>query len=150
MLLAALMAFAHFIAFFAMAAALVLQLVLIQETMTEAVGKRIQRADRALVMSAVLLLVIGFLRVFYFEKGSEYYFANIFFLIKLGLFIIAAAISIYASRQFARWNGQLLQDNSIQLPQADYLRLKKIIHWELILIGGMMFCASMMAKGFGV
>jgi uncharacterized membrane protein len=35
------------------------------------------------------------------------------------------------------------------LTSATVKRLKSIIHWELVLMGGIMLCASLMAKGFG-
>ncbi|MCP4875200.1 MAG: DUF2214 family protein, partial [Gammaproteobacteria bacterium] len=89
MLAAALIAFGHFVAFFSLAAALVLELSLISESMTVEKAKRIRRADRVIGIMALLVLVFGFLRVLYFEKGSDYYFANSFFQIKLALFFIA-------------------------------------------------------------
>ena len=149
MLLAALVAFGHFLAFFSLAAALVLQLALLTESPSLETARRIQRADIALGLSAVLLLVFGFLRVFYFEKGSEYYFANLYFWIKLWLFVTAGVISIYPSVIYRRWNSELNQDIAPELGAAAVTRLKKIIHWELILVGGMLVCASLMAKGFG-
>jgi putative membrane protein len=93
--------------------------------------------------------VFGFLRVIYFEKGSEYYFANTFFQIKLGLFILAALISLVPTLQFLRWNRELSQGITPILTSATVKRLKSIIHWELVLMGGIMLCASLMAKGFG-
>jgi len=150
MLVPALIAFGHFVAFFALAAALVLELALISESLTVETAKRIQRADRVIGMSAILVLVFGFLRVIYFEKGSEYYFSNTFFQIKLGLFFVAALISLLATMQFVRWNHQLKQGIAPAMTSASVKRLKRIIHWELVLIGGIMLCASLMAKGFGV
>ena len=38
---------------------------------------------------------------------------------------------------------------AIELDGATVKRLKSIIHWELVLIGGILICASLMAKGFG-
>ena len=149
MLAAALIAFGHFLAFFALAAALVLELALITESVSVETAKRIQRADRVIGIAATLVLVFGLLRVFYFEKGSEYYFSNTFFLIKLGLFGIAALISLYPTIQFIRWNSELNQGIAPDLTSAAVKRLKSIIHWELVLIGGIMLCASLMAKGFG-
>ena len=128
MLIAALVAFGHFIAIFAMISALVLELVLIKEALSVETARRIQRADRALGLSAVLLLVLGFLRVVYFEKGADYYFANSYFQIKLGLFIIAALISIYPTVQFFRWNRVLRQQQAPELSASEIGRLKKIIH----------------------
>jgi len=150
MLLAALVAFGHFVAFFSLAAALVLELALITESPSIAAAKRIRRADRVIGLSAALVLVFGFLRVIYFEKGSEYYFANTFFQIKLGLFIVAALISLIPTLQILRWNRELSQGIAPILTSATVQRMKRVIHWELVLIGGILLCASLMAKGFGV
>jgi len=147
---AALMAFGHFLAFFALAAALVLELALITESLSVETARRIQRADRVVGIAATLVLVFGFLRVFYFEKGSDYYFANTFFQVKLGLFIVAALVSLYPTLQFVRWNSELGQGIAPDLTSATVKRLKSAIHWELVLIGGILLCASLMAKGFGV
>lgn len=149
MLAAALIAFAHFLAFFALSAALVLELALLTESLSVETARRIQRADLVLGIAAVLLLVFGFLRVIYFEKGSDYYFGNTFFLIKLGLFVIAGVISLYPSAVFRRWSSELKQGIAPELDSDMLSRIKKIIHWELVLIGGILICASLMAKGIG-
>jgi len=149
MLIAAMVAFGHFLAFFALAAALVLELALLTESLSIEAARRIQRADMVLGISAVLLLVFGFLRVFYFEKGSAYYFDNVFFWIKIALFVAAGIISIYPSAIYRRWNSELKQDIAPELSSDAVGLLKKIIHWELVLIGGILICASLMARGFG-
>ena len=150
MITGALVASGHFLAFFALAAALVLQLALVTESMSAEVAKRIQRADRVAGLSAVLVLVFGLLRVFYFEKGSDYYFSNLFFQVKIGLFIVTALISLYPTIQYARWNQDIGQGIAPGLTASAVQRLKTFIHWELVLIGGIVICASLMAKGFGV
>ena len=150
MLAAALVAFGHYLAFFALTAALVLELALITSSISVEIARRIQRADRIAGLAAVLLLVFGFLRVFYFEKGSAYYFDNTFFQLKLVLFVIAAAISLYPTIQFVRWNNELRQGIAPELDSATVRRLKRVVHWELVLIGGILVCASLMARGFGV
>ena len=149
MLAAALIAFGHFLAFFALSAALVLQLALVTESLSVEQARRIQRADLVLGIAAVLLLVFGFLRVIYFEKGSDYYFGNAFFQTKLVLFVIAGIISLYPSAVFRRWSSELKQGIAPELDSDTLGRLKKIIHWELVLIGGILICASLMAKGIG-
>jgi len=149
MLAAALIAFGHFLAFFALTAALVLELALITESVSVETAKRIQRADRVAGLAASLVLVFGLARVFYFEKGSAYYFSNTWFLVKLGLFVAAALISIYPTVQFLRWRSDLSQGIAPGLDSAAVMRLKRAIHWELVLIAGILLCASLMAKGFG-
>jgi putative membrane protein len=89
------------------------------------------------------------LRVFFFEKGSAYYFSNTWFLLKLGLFVAAALISIYPTVQFIRWGSELEQGIAPGLDGAAVKRLKRAIHWELVLIAAILLCASLMAKGFG-
>ena len=146
----ALIAFGHFLAFFALTAAAVLQLALLTESMSADTARRIQRADRAAGLSALAVLGFGLLRVFYFEKGAAYYFSNTWFLIKFGLFVIAALISLYPTLKFLRWKAVLGQGNGIELDAAELARLKSVIHWELVLIIGILLCASLMARGFGV
>ena len=149
MLAAALISFGHFLGFFALAAALVLELSLLGNAISVDTARRIQRADRVVGLAAVAVLAFGLLRVFYFEKGAAYYFSNTWFLVKLGMFVTAALISIYPTLQFLRWNGPLHQGVAPEPDGATVARLKRAIHWELVLIGGILLCASLMAKGFG-
>ena len=149
MLAAALVAFGHFLAFFALTAAVVLQLALVSESMSVETARRIQRADRFAGISAVLLLVFGLLRVLQFEKGGAYYFSNTFFVVKLALFFIAAGISLYPTISYLRWNREFAQGAVPAIDAASVKRIKSVIHWQLVLILGILLCASLMAKGFG-
>ncbi len=149
MLWSALIAFGHFFAFFALTATLVLQLGLVSESISVDTARRIQRADRAYGLAAILLLVFGFLRVIYFEKGTDYYFDNTFFLIKIGLFIGVGLLSIYPTMTYLRWNAELKQEIAPDLSIQAVHNIRKIIHTELVGILGVLLCASLMAKGFG-
>jgi putative membrane protein len=146
---AVLFAFAHFLAFFALTAALVTQLVLLSGSLSVKTARRIQRADSAYGLSAGLLLIFGFGRVIWFEKGTDYYFNNLFFLTKIILFVIAGLLSVYPTRTYFGWR-QALADNTLPDLSANKIQsLKKCMHWQLIIIMAIIFCASMMAKGFG-
>ena len=149
MLSGALVAFGHYMAFFALTAAIVLTLALVSESMSIDTARRIRRADRVAGLSATLLLVFGTLRVFFFEKGADYYADNLFFQIKIGLFLLAALISIYPTLQFVRWKSELDQDIAPELGAEQVKKLKRALHWELVLIIGILLCASLMARGFG-
>jgi putative membrane protein len=149
MLWAALVAFVHFLAFFVLTTALALQLGLLSDSISVATARRIQRTDRIAGLAAMLVLIFGFLRVFYFEKGADYYFDNIFFLIKLALFIVAALISIYPTVCYARWSSELKQDIAPEISAPVIGKIRRIVHYELLGILGILICASLMAKGFG-
>ncbi len=73
--------------------------------------------------SAGLLLVVGLLRVFYFEKGAAFYFGNAFFLAKLALFVVVGLLSIYPTREFLSW-GKALKAGRV--PVVGPSKLKKI------------------------
>ena len=149
MIIAALVSFAHFFAFFALTAALMLQLTLISESISVDIAKRIQRADRAYGIAAILLLIFGLLRVFYFEKGADYYFSNTFFLLKIGLFVLVGLISLYPTVIYLRWNAELKQDISPDLSTRQVHLLRRIIHTELVGILAVLLCAALMARGLG-
>ena len=102
MVAASLVAFGHFVSLFALIAALVLQLALVSESMSVEIARRVQRADRIYGLAAILMLTFGFLRVIYFEKGTDYYYSNTFFQIKLVLFIVVGLISIYPTIHYLR------------------------------------------------
>jgi putative membrane protein len=144
-----LVSFAHFFAFFALTAAVVLTLALLDESISVQTARRIRRADAAAGIAAVALLLFGSLRVLYFDKGSDYYLDNLFFQIKIGLFVLAVLISIYPTTRFARWKSELAQGVAPELGAAQVKNLKRALHWELVLIIGILLCASLMARGYG-
>ena len=68
----ALFAFLHFVAVFGIFATVFLEWQTMSPAPTLAEATRMQRCDRWYGLFAMLLLVVGFLRVFYFEKGAAY------------------------------------------------------------------------------
>lgn len=149
MLVSAFISFGHFFAFFALTAALVLQLALVSDSTSINSALRIQRADRAAGIAAAMVLIFGFSRVFLFDKGADYYFSNTFFLLKLGLFVAAALLSIYPTITYRRWSQGLSKGEAPELTGHSALRLRRLIHYQLVAIIGILLCASLMARGYG-
>ena len=102
-----LFAFLHHVAAFALVATLAVEFVLIRDDMALAGVRNLQRADRIYRACAGALLVIGFLRVIYFEKGAAYYFHGIPFIAKLSLFTIIGLASIYPTIEFLSWKKSI-------------------------------------------
>lgn len=147
--MSALFAFLHHLAAFALVAALTAELVLIRSELTVENARRILRFDAAYGLSAGVLLVAGLLRVFHFEKGATYYFQSAPFLAKLALFAAIGLLSIVPTREFLSWRKALRQG---QTPVVEPFRLRtirSIIHWELVCIVPILFCAVLMARGVG-
>jgi putative membrane protein len=77
--------------------------------------------------------------VFFFDKGAAYYFANVFFLGKLGLFVDVGLLSIYPTLMFRR----------DRLSSAQAARVKLFLRLQLAGVVLILLCAALMAKGAG-
>jgi putative membrane protein len=142
-----LFAFLHHVAAFALVSSLSLELMLVHQPLTLANARRLMRIDAVLGASAGLLLVVGLLRVFVFEKSPDYYFSNLAFVIKLGVFIALASLSLLPTLEFLSWRKAVRAGH---LPDIDERRLRKVqavIHGELAGIVVILLCAAVIAKG---
>jgi len=144
------MAFLHHLAAFTVVGALVAEVVLFKPPLTVLQARRVQRADQIFGAAAGVLLVVGFVRVIYFEKGADYYFSNVFFLTKLTLFILVGLISIYPTVQFISWNKALKQGEVPTIAAAAVTRVRMCMMLELTAIVGILLCAPLMARGLGI
>ena len=145
----AFMAFLHHLAAFTVVGALAAEVVLFKPPLTVVQARRVQRADQIFGAAATVLLIVGLLRVFYFEKGAGYYFSNAFFLTKFTLFIVAALISIYPTVLFISWNKTLKQGEVPTLAPEAVTRTRMCMMLELTAILGILLCAPFMARGLG-
>src|SRR5215813_3673000 len=102
-----LFAFLHHLAAFTLVAALAIEFTLVRQELTLASARRLQITDLVLGIAAGALLIIGLLRVFYFEKGASYYFHSYAFLAKFLLFIIVGLLSIIPTMEFLSWRGAI-------------------------------------------
>jgi putative membrane protein len=139
---AALIALLHHLAAFTLVAALVAEHVLFARRIEEAAARRLRAIDAVYGLSAGVLLVAGLLRVFYFEKGAQYYLGNPFFLAKLALFVAVALLSIYPTVSFISWRKKL------EVTPAQATWIPRLLRAQLLLIPVIVFCAVLMAKGF--
>lgn len=146
---AALLASLHHLAAFTVVAALAVEVATFKPPLTAVQALRLQRTDLIFGMSAALLLIIGLLRVTWFEKGPAYYWHDLYFLIKFGAFMAAAVISIYPTAVFLSWTKTLRAGNAPQIPLACVRRVRMCLMLELTAIVVILPCAALMARGFG-
>jgi putative membrane protein len=145
----AIVAFLHHIAFVIIFLALAAEMLLLKQPLTVTSAKKIQRYDALYGMSAGLILVLGALRVMYFEKGADYYMHSAPFIIKIVLFLAAGLMSIYPTVTFLKWNNSLKQGVVPVISYAQNRKLRSVIHMELTLLVFVILCAALMAKGIG-
>jgi putative membrane protein len=142
-----LFAFLHHLCAFTLVSAVAIEFALIRGELTLASARRLQVTDLVLGIAAGALLIIGLLRVFFFEKGAEYYFHSNAFLTKLLLFIVIGLLSIIPTVEFLSWRGAL-QAGQVPTIGAKKLRLvTAVIHGELFAIVIILLCAAIMARG---
>ncbi|HET9444987.1 MAG TPA: DUF2214 family protein, partial [Steroidobacteraceae bacterium] len=134
---------------FLLVAVVLAELVVLRLELTVASARTLLRMDAVYGVSAVVLLIVGFVRVFSTEKGADYYFHSAPFLAKLSLFIVVGLLSILPTVQFLRWRRALTNGQLPQLDDGKRRRLRMFIHIELTLLFLIMLFAALMARGIG-
>lgn len=147
--MSALFAFLHHAAAFALVGALAVEFALIRDDLTLRRARALQLADAVIAVSATVVLLVGFLRVFYFEKGSAYYFHSAPFLAKVALFVVIALLSFYPTVEFLSWSRALKQGRVPVVSPHKLRTIRRIIHWELAGVVLLVLCAALMARGVG-
>ena len=95
------------------------------------------------------MLVVGVLRVLYFEKSLSYYLHSAPFIAKMSLFVIVALLSIYPTVVFLSWGKSLKQGQAPAVPDGKIRMIRSVIHWELVGVVLIVLSAALMAKGVG-
>jgi putative membrane protein len=146
----ALMAFLHHVLAFALTACIVYEFIAFHRNMSTAEIRRIQRVDLVYGISAGLLLVVGLLRVFVFEKGANFYMNNPFFWVKMDTFLIVGLLSIDPTIRYIRWNRTLKQNQVPEISETVYKRTRLLLSLQVIGIVVILLAAPMMARGVGM
>ena len=143
------LAFLHHLAAFALVGTLAIEFVLIRGELGVRSARRLQLTDMVFGMSSGVVLLVGLLRVFYFEKGASYYFHSWPFLAKLVLFLGVGLASIPPTLEFLSWRSVLRQGQAPVLSEARRRRLQRLMHYELAGVALILACAVLMARGIG-
>ena len=142
-----LFAFLHHLCAFTLVAAVAIQFALIRGELTLSSARRLVVTDMVYGIAAGALLVIGLSRVFFFEKGADYYFHSHAFLAKFSLFVVVGLLSIVPTLEFLSWRKATTAG---QLPAISARKLRLVtgvIHGELFAIVIILLCAAIMARG---
>jgi putative membrane protein len=121
----------------------------LQDLRSVKTARKLLLADLVLGASAFVMLIVGFLRVLYFEKGASYYFHSVPFIAKLSLFVIVALLSIYPTVEFLSWRKPLKEGRVPIVSDRNVRLIRSIIHWELVGIVLLILGAALMARGVG-
>lgn len=145
-----LVALLHHIAAFTLVGTLLAELVLIHQPLTLSSAKSLRFIDSIYGMSAVLIIVLGILRVMYFEKGQDYYLHSHAFMLKMTAFIVVGLLSIYPTVVFLRWGKAIKQNQLPIFPDAQAHTIQTILKLELAGVIFILAGAVLMAKGYSM
>jgi len=150
MVTTAFVAFLHHLLAFTLVACVAYEFLAFRNVLTLEEARRIQRVDLVYGISAGLLLIVGLLRVFIFEKGVNFYIHNPFFWVKMAAFALVALMSIDPTLRFIRWNQTLKEGRPPEISEAEFRRTRLLLHLELVGIVIILLAAAMMARGIGM
>ena len=146
----AIMAFLHHVAAFTLTGAIIYEHITFRKDLSLAEARRIQIMDIVYGVSAGVLVIVGLLRVFYFEKGAAFYAQNWFFWTKMAGFALAGLFSIYPTLRFLAWRKLTARNQTPEISDQDVRRIKMILRLETFAIALILFSAAMMARGLGM
>jgi len=145
----AVMAFLHHLAAFTVVAALAVEVALFKPPLSLVQARRLLRTDNLYGAAAGAVLIIGMLRVVYFEKGPGYYWHDLAFLTKFSAFILTALISIYPTVIYLSWSKSLKAGTVPEISPERTRRVRLCLMLQLTGIVVILLCAALMARGFG-
>jgi len=146
----AFMAFLHHLFAFTLVATVVYEFIAYRKSMSVEEARRIQRADIMYGISAGILLVVGLLRVYFFEKGPAFYNQNPFFWVKMTAFIIVGLLSIDPTVRYIRWNKIVKENIAPEISDSEFKRTRILLWLEVIGLAVVLFSAAFMARGIGM
>jgi putative membrane protein len=146
---AVLLASLHHLTAFTVVAMLAVELASFKPPFSAVQARRLQRTDLIFGVAATLLLIIGLVRVTWYEKGPGYYWHDLYFMIKFGAFLAAALISIYPTTVMLSWTKALKAGRVPDISDSCTRRVRLCLMLELTAIIVILPCAALMARGFG-
>jgi len=142
------LAWLHYVFVMFLAGGATTEMYLLRLPPSDAVIRTLVRADRFYGIGAVLVLVTGLARipVGHGGKGWAFYAHSGAFHGALGLFILAALLSLVPTLRFMRYRRALAEG---QLPHVgDWSRLRLLVHLQMGLMVLVALAMPMMARGY--
>lgn len=141
-----LLSWLHFVLIFAIVSVLTIEMALCRAPLTMDVVRRLARVDMVYGLSAVGLLMAGFLRAMSYEKGWAFYQASPWFWIKVTTFAIVGGLSLVPTLTFVKWRKTLAGGGVID--GAVIAKVRRFIHLQLAILPVIVLSAALMARGF--
>jgi putative membrane protein len=144
------LAILHHLLVFALAGLLAAELALLRPSVGGATLKVLGGLDAAYGATAVLILVVGFSRVFFGGKGSTFYLGNPMFWAKIGAFAVVGLLSIAPTLAILRWRRQVKAQADFTPPTGEVATARRVLVAEVLVFALIPILAAAMARGYGL
>jgi len=146
----ALVAYVHYLGIILCFASLLFERLTLKVNLTRNETISMIVADVIYGLAGVALLITGILRVKYFGQGGDFYTSNPIFWIKVTLYLIVGALSLYPTFTYILWAIPLSKNKLPKISDKLVKRFKLIITTELLGFATIPFFATLMARGIGL
>lgn len=143
----ALLAYAHFMSIFALAATLVAELIIFRQSMPVPIFRRLGAVDRWYGISAGLVVVTGLARLNWGSQGKAWIQHNPVFWIKMALFVTVGLLSILPTVLYIRWRSRPAVDGSVVLNPSEYSKVRLFLWLQAGVFVFIPLCATLMTRG---
>jgi len=124
------LAIAHHLLVFAIAGIIAAEAALVRPGVTAAQIRTIGRLDGAYGVAAVLILIVGFGRVFYGLRGPDVFLENPWFWAKLWAFLVVGLLSAPPTIRYIAWRRRLKGDGQFIPADSEVLWLRRLLFAE--------------------
>lgn len=144
-----LLAVAHHLLVFSLAAILAIELATVRPGLTGAGLRRLGIVDMHYGLIATLILIIGFARVYMGVKGPETYLGNWAFWAKIGAFVVVGLLSAPPTIRILQWRKRARAEPDFALGHAEVKAVRPYLVAEFAVFALIPVFAAMMARGIG-
>ncbi|WP_172121711.1 MULTISPECIES: DUF2214 family protein [unclassified Devosia] len=143
------LAIGHHLAVFTLVGAIAAEFVLLRPGLNGVQLQRLARLDAVYGGAAMLVVLVGVMRLYWGAAGPDYYFSNHAFWGKMAAFVAVGLLSIAPTIAFGRWRKALRADPGFRPSEGEIRRQRRFLHAELGFLILVPIFAAMMARGYG-
>ena len=143
------LAIAHHLVVFSLVGIFAAEFFLLREGIAGVRLAQLGGLDRLYGLLAMLVIVVGVVRVVYGAAGPWYYLSNQMFWAKMVAFALVGLVSIMPTRAILRWRRQALAEPDFSPSAQDVAQARRFLHAQAVLFAFIPAFAAAMARGFG-
>ena len=144
------LAIAHHLSVFTLAGLLLAEVALLRPDLSAQRIRQLGTIDTAYGGVAVLIIVVGVLRVVFGDKGADYYLHNWAFWLKMAAFVLVGLLSVPPTLAIIGWRRKVAADPSFSPDAATVSGLRRFYIGEIVAFAFIPAFAAAMARGYGI